>query len=127
MSPKNSRKEKKQMGKETDVSARANALEALRKASEAAGDAMIAAEEKFPEADLSEMMNKRDEVKGSYLDSLQKSIQETDPLFETMVENLENEASDVREKAKCLKDVIEAINLLADLVRLAADLAKVFV
>lgn len=108
-------------------SERAKALKALRIASEAASDAAIKAREKFPDDDLTKMMEDRDNVKGLYLDSLEKSIQETGACFETMVKDLETEASAVRAKAAAIRQVSETINMLADLLRLAADLAKVFV
>lgn len=58
---------------------------------------------------------------------LHRTIFETDwPYIEAVAIDLEKAANEVKKKAKNLKDRIEAISLLSDLVKLVGSLALAF-
>jgi hypothetical protein len=65
----------------------------------------------------------RDTILLAYLNSLQKTLIHTGALFEKTAADLETEARNAKEPSTKLKNVSEAINLFADLVRLAGSLA----
>ncbi|MBI4488197.1 MAG: hypothetical protein HY694_03870 [Deltaproteobacteria bacterium] len=105
----------------------AEALEALRIAAQAATEALPAALKQCQtDSERSKVQADRDTVMLAYLNSLKKTLVNTGALFENMAEDLKKVAKDVAEKAEKLKNASEAINLLADLVRLAASLALAF-
>jgi hypothetical protein len=103
------------------------ALKALRVASQSATEALPAALGKCTtDEERQKVMTDRDLVVLAYLNSLQKTLVQTGALFETTAINLETEAENVRRKAGALTDVTDAINLLTELIRLAASLALAF-
>ena len=103
------------------------ALKALRIAAQSATEALPAALEKCTTDDeRHKVMADRDTVVLAYLNSLQKTLVQTGALFENTAINLANEADNVRQKAAALTDVTDAINLFAELIRLAASLALAF-
>jgi len=106
---------------------REEALKALRVASQSATEALPAALAKCTtDEERQKVMTDRDTVVLAYLNSLQKTLVQTGALFEYTAINLETEAENVRRKAATLTDVTDAINLLTELIRLAASLALAF-
>ena len=106
---------------------RDEALKALRIAAQEATEALPAALAKCITDDEScKVMTDRDTVVLAYLNSLQKTLIQTGSLFEKTAMDLETEAENVRQKASTLANVSDAINLFAELVRLAASLALAF-
>jgi hypothetical protein len=105
----------------------AEALQALRKAAESATEALPSALAQCKTIDdRAKVMTDRDTVVFAYLDSLKKTLIHTAASFERMAADLEREAENVRSKSATLINVSEAINLFADLVRLASSLALAF-
>jgi hypothetical protein len=105
----------------------AEALIALRKAAQAATEALPAALAQCQtDSERQKVQADRDTVLLAYLNSLQKTLVNTSGFFETTAASLETEAENVREMAEDLKSATEAINLFADIVRLAASLALAF-
>ena len=103
------------------------ALGALRIAAESATEALPDALAKCNSQDQREKVQaERDTVVLAYLNSLKKSLLQTSSLFEKMAEDLQREAEEVKQKAKSLTDAVAAVNLLTELVRLAASLALAF-
>jgi len=103
------------------------ALAALRIAAQSATEALPAALAKCTTDDeRHKVMTDRDTVVLAYLNSLQKTLIQTGSLFEKTAMDLETEAENVRQKAKTLNNVSEAINLFAGLITLAASLALAF-
>ena len=105
----------------------AEALQALRGAAQAATEGLPAALAQCQtDSERQKVQADRDTVVLAYLQSLQKSLIHTGALFEKMALDLDQEAEDVSNKAATLENLDEAINLFADLVRLAASLALAF-
>lgn len=103
------------------------ALDALENAAESANEALPKAQAKCnTDAEREKVQTDRNIVVLSYVESENKALQHTGPLFEKMAEDLRAEAGSVKQKAERLNDAIEAINLFTDLVRLAASLALAF-
>lgn len=105
----------------------AEALQALSVATQAATAAMPKALAKCKtQADEQKVMGDRDTIMLAYLTCMEKSLKRTGPLFEAVAADLESAANDVTKRADNLKNTIEAINLLTDLVKLAGSLALGF-
>ena len=105
----------------------AEALQSLRKAAEAATEALPSALAQCKkDEDRAKVMTDRDTVVFAFLDSLSKTLRHTAASFERIAADLEREAENVRSKVTTLQNVNEAINLFSDLVRLAASLALAF-
>ncbi len=105
----------------------AEALKALRIAAQAATEALPAALAQCQTDDeRRKVQADRDTVLLAYLNSLQKTLIHTGALFENTAGDLETEAANVKDTSTKLKNVSEAINLFADLVRLAGSLALAF-
>jgi hypothetical protein len=106
---------------------KAEALQALRVAAQAATEALPAALAQCrTDSERQTVQGDRDIVMLAHLNSLQKTLIQTGTLFEKMAADLEQEAGNVRNKATTLQNISEAINLFADLVRLAGSLALAF-
>ena len=106
---------------------KAEALQALRVAAQAATEALPAALAQCQtDSERQKVQGDRDIVMLAHLNSLQKTLIQTGTLFEKMAADLEQEAGNIRDKAATLQNSSEAINLFADLVRLAASLALAF-
>ncbi|WP_020483059.1 hypothetical protein [Methylomonas sp. MK1] len=106
---------------------RDEALGSLRLAAQRATESLPAALSKCEkEEEKHKIIGDRDIIVLAYLNSLNKSLLHTGPLFEETASNLEKEAEIVGEMAKSLKDTTEAINLFAGLLQLAAALAVAF-
>lgn len=106
---------------------RAEALHALRIAVQHSTEALPKALEKCEnKQQRQKVMNDRDTLLLAYLTSLHKSLLHTGPLFEKMASDLEKAAKEIKAKATDLKNTSEAINLFADVVRLAGSLALAF-
>ena len=104
-----------------------DALDALENAAESANEALPKARAKCnTDAEREKVQTDRNIVVLSYVKSEKKALQCTGPLFEKIAEDLRAEAGSVKQKANKLTDAVEAINLLSDLVRLAASLALAF-
>ncbi len=103
------------------------ALGALRIAAQSATEALPAALAKCTtDEERQKVMTDRDTVMIAYLNSLKKTLIQTGSLFEKTAMDLEAEAENVRQKAKTLNDVNEAISLFTGLITLAASLALAF-
>jgi hypothetical protein len=105
----------------------AEALEALSAAAQAATEALPNALEKCETpAQLEKVQNDRDTVLLAYLNSLNRSLKNTSSQFEALANELSAEAAAVKARAGTVKNTAEAVNLMTDLVRLAASLALAF-
>jgi hypothetical protein len=106
---------------------KAEALAALSAAARAATAALPAA---LIKCETQEQMQKviadRDTCVLAFTNCLERSLKHTGPLFEQMAKDLEKAAEEITRKSKSLQDAIQAINLLADAVRLATTLALAF-
>ncbi|MFT5702566.1 MAG: hypothetical protein ACI8ZB_005489 [Desulforhopalus sp.] len=105
----------------------AEALQALSLAAQSATAALPKALAKCKTIeDEQKVMADRDTCMLAYLMCMEQSLKRTGPHFEAIAADLENAANEVNKKADNLKNSIEAINLFADMVRLAGSLALAF-
>ncbi|MFA7172694.1 MAG: hypothetical protein WC340_04660 [Kiritimatiellia bacterium] len=106
----------------------AEALKALSMAAQSATDAMPYALLKCQEhADMQKIIADRDTCLLAYTNAMTRTLQHTGPLFEKIAKELITAAKTVNRKTQSLKDATEAVELLANLVRVAAKLALAFV
>jgi hypothetical protein len=106
---------------------RAEALAALQAAASAATEALPEALAKCKtDAAKQQVQNDRDTVALAYLNSLDRSLTNTSSQFEAIASQLTTEAGSVKQRAQSLQNETQAINLMTDLVRLAASLALAF-
>ncbi len=105
----------------------AEALLALRTAAQSATDALPSALGKCTTSkERDKVIANRDTVVLAYLNSLHKSLIQTEALFEKTAEALMAEAINVRKASGSLQNASDAIGLLAELIRLAGSLALAF-
>jgi hypothetical protein len=105
----------------------AEALGALAKAAERATEALPDALARCDsDEERQRVMAERDVIVLAYLSSIKKSLIHTAPKFEKLADDLEREADRVRQKAKALKNAVDAINLFSELTKLAASVALAF-
>jgi len=103
------------------------ALMALRIAAQSATDALPLALAKCTiNNDRVKIMADRDTVVLAYLNSLRKTLIQTEALFEKTAADLMAEAEKVRQASASLQNASDAINLMAGLIRLAGSLALAF-
>lgn len=103
------------------------ALKALSMAAQSATDTMPYALLKCKDqGEMQKVIADRDTCLLAYTNAMARSLQHTGPLFEKVTQELIKEAKAVNQRVKNLKDAAEAVELLADLVRLAAKLALAF-
>jgi hypothetical protein len=110
-------------GELTEAEALAALAAAARAATEALPDALAACE---TGPQRHKVQGDRDTIVLAYLNSLRRSLVNTSTLFEATAVDLEKAAAAVAQDARKLKDATQAINLLTDLVRLAASLSLAF-
>ncbi len=105
--------------------------EALRSLGNAAQVATESLSELLKKCDTEEEKEKvwenRDVLLITYLECMKKSLALTGESFENIASDLESAAKEVNKKITEIKNGIEAINLMADLVGLAGRLALAFV
>jgi len=105
----------------------AEALKVLSEAARAATHTLPAALAKCTtQEQMQKVIADRDAVMLAYTNSLVRSLRNTGPLFEQTAQDLDGATATVLAEAKNLKTDIQAIGLLADLVRLASALALAF-
>ena len=105
----------------------AEALRVLRTAAQRATEALPKAIEKCTnDVQRQTVIGDRDTIVLAYLTCLTKSLQHTGPLFERLAADLESASKKIKKKATNLRNANEAINLFADVVRLAGSLALAF-
>ncbi|MDD2598721.1 MAG: hypothetical protein PHO37_05805 [Kiritimatiellae bacterium] len=106
----------------------AEALQALSMAAQSATDAMPYALLKCKDhAEMQKIIADRDACLLAYTNAMRHTLQHTGPLFEKTAKELTAAAKAVNRKVKTIKDAAEAVELLANLVRVAAKLALAFV
>lgn len=76
--------------------------------------------------EMQKVIADRDTCQLAYINSLAKSLLHTGPMFEQMAKDLESEAKKIKAQSANLRNSIEAVNLLANAVKLATSLALAF-
>ncbi|NTV06405.1 MAG: hypothetical protein HGA59_07870 [Chlorobiaceae bacterium] len=105
----------------------AEALGALSAASVAATAALPVALSKCEtESQMEKVIADRDRCMLAYINSQKKTLQQTGPLFERTAKELEIAAAEIKQKTQNLHNAVDAVNLMADITRLACSLALAF-